>query len=98
MRDRIKVIKRKLEELKTLDRGFSIFRSSRHTYQLNPTISEDQILEIENENGIILSKEYQQILTLLGNDGAGCGYGLEALSCEAHCPSIYRDSKAFEEL
>jgi hypothetical protein len=76
---RIEIIKKKLNELKNLDKRFSIFGSSRHKYQLNRTFSEREINEIENDNQIVLSKEYKEIFKILGNGGAGCGYGLEKL-------------------
>ena len=77
---RINVIKEKLEELKRLDKGFSIFGSDRHKYWLAPTLKEEDISEIESDNGIIISKEYREILKHIGNGGAGCGYGLESLT------------------
>ena len=76
---RIEIIKEKLNELKNLDKRFSIFGSSRHKYQLNKTFSEREITKIENDNQIVLSKEYKEILKNLGNGGAGCGYGLERM-------------------
>ncbi|MGB1204847.1 MAG: SMI1/KNR4 family protein [Chitinophagales bacterium] len=76
---RIHTIKKKLEELKNLDKRFSIFGSGRHKYQLNKTLSEKEISQIEKENQIVLSKEYKEILKNLGNGGAGCGYGLERM-------------------
>lgn len=78
--ERISVIKQKLEELKGLDKRFSIFGSSRHKYQLNPTLTEEEISKMEIENGIVISKEYRELLKQLGNGGAGCGYGLEPLT------------------
>ncbi len=83
---RIEIIKDKLEQLKALDKRFSIFGSGRHKYELNPTLSEEQITVIEKENGIVLSNEYRDILKLLGNGGAGCGYGLEPLSLNKISP------------
>jgi len=77
---RIINIKKKLEELRNLDKGFSVFGSSRHKYQLKPSLTEQEIIRIESEHEITLSKEYRAILKHLGNGGAGCGYGLESLS------------------
>ena len=75
----IEIIKQKLNALKHLDKRFSIFGSSRHKYELNKTLSEEEIARIELENQILLSRDYKEILTNLGNGGAGCGYGLEKL-------------------
>lgn len=77
---RIKTIKEKLEELKGLDKGFSVFGASRHQFRFNSTLSEQEIKQIETNHGITLSLEYKEILKHLGNGGAGCGYGLEPMS------------------
>ncbi|MCC6458981.1 MAG: hypothetical protein IT260_00830 [Saprospiraceae bacterium] len=87
--NRIEIIIKKLDELRTLDQGFSIFGSEKHKYQLNRTFTEEEIHQIEVENGILLSIEYKNILTHLGDGVAGCGYGLERLSLEKiHPPYI----------
>lgn len=86
---RIEIIKEKLDKLKSLDKGFSIFGSKRHQYQLNSTLSKDEIEEIENKNQISISTEYKEILMYLGNGGAGCGYGLEKINLKnIHPPYI----------
>lgn len=77
---RIEVIKEKLNELRNLDKRFSVFGSSRHKYNLNRTLTEKEISQIESDNNIVLSEEYKEILKHLGNGGAGCGYGLEKLN------------------
>ncbi len=76
---RIEVIKEKLNQLKKLDKGCSIFGASRHNYRFNKTLSEGEIRQIEKENHIVLSEDYKEILKELGNGGAGCGYGLEKI-------------------
>ena len=76
---RIEIIKQKLNELRELDKGYSIFGASRHQYQLNETLSENQLDQIEKDHQIVLSNEYKFLLKNLGNGGAGCGYGLEKL-------------------
>lgn len=80
--ERIEVIKEKLNELRNLDKRFSIFGSSRHKYKLNRTLTEKEISQIESDNNIVLSEEYKEILKHLGNGEAGCGYGLEKLNLE----------------
>jgi hypothetical protein len=77
---RIEVIKDKLNQLKNLDRRFSIFGSSRHKYEWNKTISREELLEIETKNKIVLSEEYKEVLQEMGNGGAGCGYGLAKMN------------------
>lgn len=78
--NQIESIKEKLEELKNLDSGFSVFGSSSHKYELNNTLSEEEIHNLERDHQITLSRDYKEILTHLGNGGAGCGYGLEKMS------------------
>ena len=77
--NRIEAIKEKLEELKDLDKRFSIFGSSRHKYELNKTLSDEEINKIEKDYQISISNNYKEFLKYVGNGGAGCGYGLERL-------------------
>lgn len=84
--DRINIIQRKLEELRNIDKRFSIFGSSSHKYQLKRTLDENEIARIESENRIFISGEYRTILKYLGNGGAGCGYGLESLTLKNISP------------
>ena len=78
--ERINHIKQKLAGLKSLDKGFSIFGSGRHRYELYPTLSEEEICQLETDNDIVISGAYREILKSLGNGGAGPGYGFEKLS------------------
>jgi len=89
---RIEIIKEKLEELKNLDKGFSVFGSSRHQYEWNPTLSDAEIRQIETDNQLVLSEDYKEILKNLGNGGAGCGYGLEKLALK-HVNPPYMGTK-----
>jgi hypothetical protein len=87
--ERIEVVKEKLNELRNIDKKFSIFGSSRHKYKLNRTLTQQEISQIESDNNIVLSKEYKEILKHLGNGEAGCGYGLEKLNLKKiHPPYI----------
>lgn len=93
MIERIKIIKEKLEELKNLDKGFSVFGASRHKHQFNTRLSAQEIEQIETDNGITLNNEYKEVLKHLGNGGAGCGYGLEALSLKNIDPPYIGSAK-----
>lgn len=73
---RIDVVKDKLNQLKALDRRYSIFGSSHHKYVLNRTLSKEELNEVEIKNRIFLSEEYREVIQVMGNGGAGCGYGL----------------------
>lgn len=77
---RIDVVKNKLNQLRALDRRYSIFGSGRHKYELNHTLSSEELLEIETKNTISLSEDYKEVMQEIGNGGAGCGYGLEKMS------------------
>jgi len=90
---RIENIKEKLKELKELDKKFSIFGSSKHKYEFNQTLKEEEIRKIEIENNIVLSNDYKNILMYLGNGGAGCGYGLERLNTENVNPAYIGTDK-----
>ena len=79
MDNQIERIKTKIEQLKTLDSKLTVFGSQRHNYQLNPTVSPDQVRRFELTNGVTLPKEYADFITNIGNGGAGPYYGLEPL-------------------
>jgi len=46
---------------------------------INPTISEDEVSEIEKRNNIILPKGYREFITKIGNGCIGPDYGLLSL-------------------
>jgi hypothetical protein len=50
-----------------------------HKYRLNPPLTEDRVRRFEAEHQVVLPSEYRDFLMLLGNGGAGPGYGLEML-------------------
>lgn len=100
--ERIEIISRKLEELKNLDKRYSIFGSSRHKQKLGNRLREEEIIQIEKENRVVISADYKEILQRLGNGGAGCGYGLESLNLREIDPpyigtdEILRDYQGIE--
>lgn len=85
--DRLKVIKGKLLELKEKDKGMTVFGSGDdmffhypgHHYELNPVLTEDQIVAVEMKLGIQLPQEYREFLKVVGDGGAGPEWGLFAL-------------------
>jgi hypothetical protein len=77
MNEQLEKIKTKLNELKRLDKGFSLFGSPRHQYHLNPTLTLEKIQQFEQSYQVKLPSEYVQFVTELGNGGAGPFYGLE---------------------
>ena len=46
---------------------------------INPTISEDEVSEIEKRNNIILPKDYREFITKIGNGCIGPDHGLLSL-------------------
>jgi hypothetical protein len=83
---RIQTLARKLELLRQKDTAYSIFGSrplfGGHGYQLNPALSENEVLTFERLHQIRLPDDYRDFLTTIGNGGAGPGNGLESLSSD----------------
>lgn len=77
MNEQLERIKTKLKELRRLDKGFTLFGSQKHRYQLNPTLPLQNIQQFEQTHNVKLPNSYVQFLTELGNGGAGPFYGLE---------------------
>lgn len=77
MRAQIERIKAKLEQLKQLDKHFSLFGSRKHRYNLNPRLTDKEIRDFETKYEIKLPEGYVLFLTDIGNGGAGPFYGLE---------------------
>lgn len=75
----LNIIREKLKRLETLDSNLEIFGSKKHRYRLNSTLSYEEILHFENDNGIQLPDGYREFLISMGNGGAGPYYGLEPL-------------------
>jgi hypothetical protein len=72
----LSVIIGKMNELKSLDKGFSVFGSDSHNYQLNDPLPEKELLEYEKRYGLVLPKEYREFLYSVGDGGFGPFYGL----------------------
>jgi hypothetical protein len=71
-------IKEKLQELKKLDKSFSLFGSSTHRYQNQP-ISTIEIIGFEKKFGIKLPANFKTFLNDVGY-GAGPFYGIYSLN------------------
>lgn len=82
--ERLQRIKGKLEKLKSLDQDMSIFGSGDdkffgtpgHHYELNPVLTEQEVLEIEKKLNISIPEEYREFLLNVGDGGAGPAWGL----------------------
>lgn len=75
-------IQSKLEQLQRLDRKYKIFGATSHKYQLNPTLSEAQVKEVETHYKMKLPEDYRRFLIEVGNGGAGPAYGVFKLGEE----------------
>ena len=77
--EQLENIKKKLYNLKNIDKKLEIFGSKQHQYKFNPTLSESEILAYEEKNNLIFPKDYRAFLKEIGNGGAGPFYGLLSL-------------------
>lgn len=77
--EKINLIKEQLEKLRSLDKTCELFGASRHEYQPNEKLTEDEIQSFENRFSIHLPEEYRAWLLQIGNGGVGPYYGLERL-------------------
>ncbi len=72
-------IRRKLAGLRARDTSFTVFGASKHRYELNLCLSEEEISAIERAHEISLPVGYREFLHEIGNGGAGPDYGLYSL-------------------
>lgn len=82
MTNRIKELKKKLDELKTKQVD-NTDAASVNPVVFNPCLSPDTIKEFENRNSILLPEDYKEFLTEIGNGGFGPGDGLLTLEKSA---------------
>jgi hypothetical protein len=74
--ENIKIIKKKISKLKSLDNTFSIFGSDNHKYKFSSKVSENEILKFEKAHGIRLPEFYREFILEFGSSGCGPCYGL----------------------
>ncbi len=70
------VIRARLDELRQLDAGCTVFGASSHGYKLNAPSAEVEIEDFERDYRVLLPDDYRSFLTQCGNGGAGPFYGL----------------------
>lgn len=63
-----------LEKAAKADPTYQVFGAGKHKYQLNPSVSLEEVCAFEEEFQIKLPKEYVHFLTEIGNGGAGPYY------------------------
>ncbi len=66
----------KLARLRAIDGEFKLFGANSHHYELNPTLSEHEVRQLEGKYSFMLPKDYRWFITSIGNGGAGPFYGL----------------------
>jgi hypothetical protein len=87
-------IKEKLEQVKSLDKNFSLFGASKHRYDFNQPLSVEQIENFERQYRVSLPQGFRLFLLELGNGGAGPFYGLVKLEDSLYADMEYRKESA----
>ncbi len=77
METRLESIKSKLDKLKSIDRNFTIFGSSKHKY-VSQKVSVEEVENFEEKYNFTLPSEYREFIINIGI-GAGPKYGLLSL-------------------
>jgi hypothetical protein len=78
-------LKEKLDRLilhdpQTTTFGASTSQGGGHNFLLGPTLTEEALAEFEAVHTIVLPPDYRAFLKLVGNGGAGPGYGMSPLA------------------
>jgi hypothetical protein len=84
--DFVDEVKQGLERLRALDGDRTIFGAGIHRYELNPTLSIEEVKAFERTWRCWLPDDYRTFLLALGNGGAGPYYGVFPLG-KAHSGS-----------
>jgi hypothetical protein len=74
--DFVREVLRGLELLRGLDKDRKLFGAGAHGYELNPTLSVDEVSSFERAWRCRLPEEYRSFLLSAGNGGAGPYYGV----------------------
>jgi hypothetical protein len=72
----IELVRNAIEALKQRDSAFELFGAPWHRYQLNPRLSELEVMKFENRHGIRLPEAYRDFVLNVGDGGAGPYYGV----------------------
>jgi hypothetical protein len=95
MNEQLFGIQDKIEQLKNLDKNFSLFGSQKHKYKINPIISLDKIRHFELTYNLTLPTDYVEFITTISNGGVGSFYGLEPFE---NCLFVDLDYKSTDSL
>jgi hypothetical protein len=77
--DRAALLLAKLQALATVDDEHELFGARSHRYRLRPALGAATIAHFERVHHLELPPDYRAFLQLLGDGGAGPGYGLSPL-------------------
>lgn len=66
-----------LTKCKETDKNLKQFASESHEYKLNPPISKNKVIELENKYEFKLPEDYFWFITEVGNGGACHGYSMD---------------------
>lgn len=73
---KLEALKEKVSLLKIMDKDFTTHGAKKHKYQFNPTLSEKEIEDFEQQYQVRLPEDYRAFLMRVGNGGAGPQDGL----------------------
>lgn len=88
--DKIQKLQEKFHQLVSLDKHGDILGCDVHRYKLNSCISEAKLQAFEQKYKITLPKDYRNFLLLMGNGGAGPGYGLFGIGYKSEMTRILK--------
>lgn len=89
----MEILRQLLAQLRTADTSLNLDLASKHLYQLNPCLTEDEVQAFESQCNITLPDDYRQFLLELGNGGVGPGFGM--LKLPSKNPDCYCLDKPF---
>lgn len=74
--DKFDILIQDLERIRVSGAAVGMFGEDSHSYELNPSLTDEEVDAFELGHGIRLPRGYREFLTRVGNGGAGPYYGL----------------------
>jgi Leucine-rich repeat (LRR) protein len=100
--DMLECLKDSDDPEEVMEMALTNFRESKidrgHQYQFNPSITEPELVAIENQIGTTLPEEYRTFLLYVGNGGVGPGYGIMSLQKAINELLHFTDCENVEEV